>query len=209
MSKLIGFMILVLAMSFNAKAESVNVTPVSDEAAVVETVNHVIYQSHIEALADANAAQGLNWHVGDRASYKLDGGFIKGTIESFVREDTGSGFWMQQDANLGLFGKQKVEILFNKADGQIQKLLVNGKEQSVPTAGDVEVIEMKEDHIRVAAGEFDCIYVKIKDKKEGQVQEAWINPGAVPMSGVIKSMSDTQLGKLTQELTSFSFKFTR
>ena len=209
MAKLIGFMASILIASFNAQATSVTVAPVSDETMVVEIVNQTIYQAHIEALADANAAQGLNWHVGDRASYKLDGGFIKGTIQSFVREDTGSGFWMQQDADLGLFGKQKVEILFNKADGQIQKLLVNGKEQSAPAAGDVEVIEMKEDHIRVTAGEFDCIYVKIKDKKEGQVQEAWINPGAVPMSGVIKSMSDTQLGKLTQELTSFSFKFTR
>lgn len=159
----------------------------------------------MQRAAQLEAITGLPWKVGDKASYKLTIGFINGTIDSFVREDVGDALWMQQDANLGFLGKQKVEVLFNKADGRVLKMLVNGEEQQPPAAGDIEVIEMKEDKVHVPAGDFDCIYVKVKDKKSGQVQEAWVNPKAVPMSGTLKATGDTQLGKMVQELTSFQF----
>lgn len=159
-----------------------------------------------QAFTTEAALSGLNWKVGDKASYKISiGGFINGTSENFVREDTGTSLWMVQDMNMGMMGKQKVEILINKTNGQIEKLLVNGKEQQAPAAGDVEIVDMKESHIRVAAGEFDCVYVKVKDKQSGQVQEAWMNPQAVPMSGTLKSLGQSQLGQVTQELTSFQF----
>jgi hypothetical protein len=133
----------------------------------------------------------------------MSGGFINGTIAAFVRQDTGSGFWVQQDADLGFMGKQKIEILYNKNTGAVEKILANGKEQEIPSQNDVEIIEMKESHIRVAAGEFDAIYVKIKDKKNNQEQEAWINPREIPISGMLKSIANSQFGKITQELTSF------
>lgn len=152
------------------------------------------------------ALAGLNWKVGDKASYKLSiGGFINGTSDNYVREDVGTSLWMVQDMDMGFLGKQKIEILINKTNGQIEKLLVNGQEQKVPEAGKVEIVEMKESHIRVAAGEFDCVYVKVKDNSSGQIQEAWMNPQAVPMSGTLKSLGQSQLGQVTQELTSFQF----
>jgi hypothetical protein len=156
-------------------------------------------------MNDAAAMAGLKWKVGDRATYKMSGGILNGTSENFVREETATGFWMQQDLNLGFMGKQKIEVLFNKMTGQVEKIIANGQEQALPDAKDIEVVEMKESKVRVAAGEFDCIYAKVKDKKNNQVQEAWLNPQAIPMSGMIKAVSDSQLGKITQELTSFKF----
>lgn len=156
-------------------------------------------------MAEASTL-GLKWKVGDKATYSMNiGGFIKGTAVNFVREDNGTELWMQQDMDLGFMGKQKVEVLFDKATGQIKKLLANGQEQQIPSASDQEVVEMKEDKIRVTAGEFDCIYAKIKNTKDGSIQEAWINPQAVPMSGMLKALADSQFGKVTQELTSFQF----
>lgn len=155
-------------------------------------------------LVQAEMRAGLNWMVGDRATYSVDmGGFIKGTSNNSVREDTGTALWLVQDMDLG-FQKQKVEILINKSNGQIEKLLVNGKEQSIPKK-DAEIVEMKEAHITVAAGSFDCIYAKIRDKSDGSISEAWINPKVVPMAGTLKAMADSQFGKVVQEVTSMQF----
>lgn len=157
------------------------------------------------AMVEASLTQGLDWKVGDKTNYKISNTLINGKSNAFVREDTGASFWVEQNMDLGFMGKQKIEILYDKATGQVQKLLANGQEQALPNAADYEVLEMKEDHIRVAAGEFDCIFVKVKDKKNNQVQDAWINPKAVPISGTLKSVADSQFGKITQELTSFEF----
>jgi hypothetical protein len=176
-------------------------------------------QAHASLTADVSAnvqnlqttikvqmqlAAGLNWHVGDKASYALDiGGFIKGTSNNFVREDIGTAFWMEQDMDLS--GQtQKVEALVNKSTGQVEKLLVNGQAQDVPKS-DTEVLEMHEAKITVQAGTFDCVYAKIRDKGDQKITEAWINPKIVPMSGILKAIADSQYGKVTQEVTSMSF----
>jgi hypothetical protein len=112
---------------------------------------------------------------------------------------------MQQDMDLGFAGKQKIEVQFEKATGKILKMLANGQEQQIPDQGDVEVVEMREDNVTVPAGSFPCIYAKIKSKKDNSIQEAWINPQVVPMSGMLKALADSQFGKVTQEATKFSF----
>jgi hypothetical protein len=191
MSKLFSLALAAIAaLGFSAPAQA-------------DLTEMILNQQYV-FMAEAEATAGLNWQVGDKASYKMSGGFINGKIDAFVRQDTGTAFWLQQDADMGFLGKQKIEVLLNKSTGQIEKMLVNGQEQNVPTP-DVEVVEMKQDRIRVSAGEFDCIYVKVKDKGNGQTQEAWVNPQKVPMSGQLKSVSDSQFGKITQELTSFQF----
>lgn len=162
-------------------------------------------QLQAQALIEAQLFQGLNWKVGDQADYSVTiGGFIKGSAHNFVREDSGTELWMQQDMDLGFMGKQKIEILFDKATGQIKKMLANGQEQQIPDNKDVEIVEMKEANITVAAGTYDCIYAKIKNKKDSSIQEAWINPQAIPMSGLLKALADSQFGKVTQELNKFS-----
>lgn len=149
---------------------------------------------------------GLKWKVGDKAEYKVSmGGFINGTSSSFVREDNGTEIWVQQDMNLGFMGQQKVEILFDKATGQIKKILAQGQEQQIPDASQMEIIEQKEDQVTVPAGTFQAIYVKIKNKSDNTIQEAWINPQEVPINGMVKALADSQFGKVSQELTAKSF----
>lgn len=157
------------------------------------------------AIHSEVSATALKWKVGDKADYKMSGGFINGTVKSFVREDNGTEIWVQQDMDMGFLGKQKVEILFDKATGQVKKLLANGQEQQLPNASNVEVVETKEDRVTVPAGTFDAIYAKIKDKSNGQIQEAWINPQDVPITGMVKAIADSQFGKINQELTAKSF----
>ena len=58
--------------------------------------------------------------------------------------------------------------------------------------------------VTVPAGTFDTIYIKIKDKANNdQISEQWVNPRDIPLSGMVKSLADSQLGKVTIELTSF------
>lgn len=161
-------------------------------------------QLQVQTMVEAQLTQGLNWKVGDNADYSVDiGGFIKGSSHNFVREDNGTELWMVQDMDMGFMGKQKIEVLFDKATGQIKKMLANGQEQQIPDNKNVEIEEMKEDRIKVAAGEFDAIYARIKNKEDGSIQEAWINPQSIPMSGLLKALADSQFGKVTQELQKF------
>lgn len=151
------------------------------------------------------STMGINWKVGDKADYKMSGGFISGTVKSFVREVSGSDVWVQQDMDLGFLGKQKVEILFDAATGQVKKILANGQEQQLPSTSNIEVVDTHEDRVTVPAGTFDAIYAKIKDRDSGDLQEAWINPQEVPITGMVKAIADSQFGKITQELTAKSF----
>ncbi|MBN8539179.1 MAG: hypothetical protein J0L82_02240 [Deltaproteobacteria bacterium] len=168
----------------------------------VASAQPVIQSAVIQSQVSATA---LKWKVGDKADYKMAGGILNGSVKSFVREDNGSEIWVQQDMDMGFLGKQKVEILFDKATGQVKKLLANGQEQSLPDTSNIEIVETKEASVTVPAGTFDAIYAKIKDKSNGQIQEAWINPQEVPINGMVKAIADSQLGKITQELTAKSF----
>jgi hypothetical protein len=195
MTKFFGLIAAALvAISIQAKASQID---------FVQLANNIEAQT----MVHAQLAAGLNWKVGDQADYSVSiGGFINGTSHNFVREDIGTSLWMVQDMDLGIAGKQMVEVLINKSTGKIEKMLVGGKEQAVPDAGDQEVVEMHEDKVTVPAGSFPCIYAKIKSKKDNSIQEAWINPQTVPMSGLLKALADSQFGKVTQEATKFSFQ---
>lgn len=183
-----------VVISHGAQAEQNSIAQFSESL-----VRVVAIQSQVSTL-------GLKWKVGDQADYKMSiGGFINGTSHSFVREDNGTEIWIQQDMDMGMMGKQKVEILFEKATGQVKKILANGQEQTPPDASQMEIIEQKEDEVTVPAGTFKAIYVKIKNKSDNSIQEAWINPQDVPINGMVKALADSQFGKVTQELTSKSF----
>jgi hypothetical protein len=153
---------------------------------------------------EAHLTAGLNWKVGDKANYNIDlGGLLKGTVVAEVTKDTGTGFWFTQDIDLQI-QKQKVEVLINKSNGQIEKILMNGKEQEIPK-NESEIVEMKEDKVTVPLGSFDAIHAKIKDKKTGEISDAWVNPKICPLTGILKSVGNTQLGKITQEATACKF----
>lgn len=143
----------------------------------------------------------LDWKVGDTANYSVDMGFIKGTMVMHVREWVEDGPWVEQ--NVELMGQQqKVEILFDKNDGSIITLIVNGQKQEVPE-NNSEIEEMEESNITVPAGTFDCIYVKIRDLDKNQTSEAWINPSLIPIAGMLQNKAPSQFGTVTIKLTSF------
>ena len=151
----------------------------------------------------------IPFNVGDTANYSIDlGGFIKGTLDMLVREETADGIWLEQNIDLQI-QKQKVETLFDAETGQVKKMLVDGKEQKLEEGGKSEIVESKPDTITVPKGEFECTYVKIKSTSaDGQESEAelWLNPELVPIVGLIKQVAQSQLGPVTVELTDFAKK---
>lgn len=176
---------------------------VAVSAQAYNTVSESIFASQQAQLQESVVTMGLDWKVGQENNYKLNmGGFLNGTMKMFVREIGADGIWLVQDVDL-MIQKQKIEVLIDPNTGAIKKMLVNGKEQAPPKA-DYELVEQREDHITVPAGSFDAIYLKIKDKAQNNaISEQWVNPRDIPLSGMLKSLADSQLGKVTIELTSF------
>lgn len=151
-------------------------------------------------------AQGFNFVKGDSANYKLNmGGFINGTMAMLVADVGADGVWIHQDMDLGFMGKQNIQELIDPNTGEIKKMIVNGKEQAPPEAGDIEVIDSKEDTITVPAGTYTCLYIKAKVTQQGQTSnmEQWIDLRDIPVMGLVKTTMDSQMGPVTIELTSF------
>lgn len=180
--------VLGLAFSFNASADT--------------TIVDVLASQQQTAIMSQARTMGIDWKVGDNASYNIDMGFIKGTMVSSVRSVGAEGIWMDQNMDLGFAGKQQVQTLIDQNTGEVKKMLVNGKEQQVPKQ-DIEIISAVEDHITVPAGAFDCIHATIKDKSNNEEINAWINPQQIPMSGMLKQVQPSQFGQVTIELKSF------
>lgn len=176
---------------------------VATSARAHNTISEAIFASQQAAIQGGVVTEGLNWKVGDECNYKLNmGGFINGTMKMSVREIGPDGIWLVQDVDL-MIQKQKIEALIDPNTGALKKLIVNGKEEAPPKT-DYELVEQKEDKVTVPAGTFDAIYLKIKDKaNNGAISEQWVNPRDIPIAGMLKSLADSQLGKVTIELTSF------
>lgn len=164
--------------------------------AVQKIVLSNIQQSQIGMLE-------LNWKVGEQADYSIDMGFFSGTLVMKVDSETSQGFWMSQNINLGPMGRQRAEMLLDKVTGEILEYKVDGRRQDPPEAGNMEMVENREDRVTVPAGTFKCMYVKMRDTSNNQEMQAWINPGAVPIVGMLKQVSPSQLGEVTVELTGF------
>ena len=150
--------------------------------------------------------EGLTFTKGDASNYNLQiGSIIKGTMNMLVMDVGADGVWIQQAMDLGFAGKQDMRELIDPNTGEIKKLIVNGKEQAPPAKGDIEVIESKEDAITVPAGQFTCLYIKAKMKQDGKETqvEQWMNPKAIPVMGMAKLITESQMGPVTAELTSF------
>lgn len=183
-------MIATMALAFSVNAFA---TPATDI---------VVAQTRLSLLAQAHT-MGLDWKVGDTNNYSISiGGFINGTMDMSVRSIGADGMWIDQNMDLGFAGKQQVQTLIDPNTGETKKMIVNGKEQEVPKQ-DIEVIDVKEDHITVPAGEFDCVHARLKDKTNNQEINMWINPQLVPLSGMLKTIQPTQMGDANILLKSF------
>ena len=153
------------------------------------------------AVMDQAEINMIDWKVNDRLNYKIDMGFLQGTMVMHVREYVSEGPWVEQ--NVEMMGqKQKIEILFDKNDGKILRLLVNGEKQEIPESN-MEIEDMRESNVTVPAGTFDCVYVKIRDTDKNETSEAWINPELIPISGMLQNKAPSQFGTVTLQLTDF------
>ena len=175
----------------------------SAQALNTNSVSTFLVKAQVASIQENVVAFGPNWKVGDENNYKLNmGGFLNGTMKMYVREIGADGIWLVQDVDM-MIQKQKIEMLLDANTGEVKKVLVDGREEQLPES-DLEVIEQKEANITVPAGTFASIYLKIKDNaNNGQISEMWVNPRDIPISGMLKSIQDSQLGKVTIELTSF------
>lgn len=158
------------------------------------------------AMGQAQAA-GINWAIGDACHYNLSmAAFIQGKLDVIVREKNADGYWLDQHVDMGFLGKQTMSVLIDPNTGAIKKVIVDGKEQAPPEQGEMEVIEVKESKITVPAGTFDAVYFKVHDKKQNQDTEQWVNPKLIPISGMLKSIGQSQMGEVITELVSFEKK---
>src|SRR5690606_32221617 len=143
------------------------------------------------------------WQVGDKNTYKMSLGFIKGSTSMEVIAVSATEIRLNQIIDMGFMGKQDCEMVIDRTNGQTRELTCDGNPQEVPEAGDVELIEMSEGKVTVPAGSFDCVYIKAKQKSSGQEIEQWVNTKQVPISGMVKSVSASTIGKVVMELVSF------
>lgn len=187
-------LIIAAAIALSATAQASN------------SIATFIFEGQIAQVQQAVVAQGLNWKVGDTNNYKLNmGGFLNGSMKMFVREIGADGIWMVQDVDL-MIQKSKIEVLIDPNTGEIKKMLVDGKEQAPPKSNP-EIIDQQEGKVTVPAGTFAAIYLKMKDKEQNDaISEIWVNPRDIPLNGMLKSLADSQLGKVTIELQSFTKK---
>ncbi|MCB0411010.1 MAG: hypothetical protein KDD22_00695, partial [Bdellovibrionales bacterium] len=168
------------------------IVALSAQVSLASEAGWIFNTSELTSFASQPELAQLDWKVGDRADYLVDMGFLKGTLVMHVREWVAEGPWIEQ--NIEMMGqKQKVEILFDKNDGSIITMIVNGQKQEVPK-NNSEIEDMKEAKVTVPAGTFDCIYVKIKDLDKNQSSEAWINPQLIPIAGMLQQKAPSQFG---------------
>lgn len=150
-------------------------------------------------LASVTPQDLINWKVGDTASYNVGMGFPLGTSTKSVTKDEGTAIWVTQQMSL-MGQKQVIEVLINKADGKVLKMIVNGKEEAVPN-DPIEIISQDYATIKVPAGTFEVIHIVAKSAQSSKI-EVWANPRDIVMDGTAKQSAATQFGNMTLELTS-------
>ena len=171
-------------------------------SANISNVYDLVSATNVAVSSEAEI-NGLNWAVGDTASYSLDISIIKGSMVYTVKAINGTEAVLSQDVDMGFAGKQACETTLDLSNGQVKKLVCNGQEQQTGDAGNYEVLESKEDNITVPAGTFKCLYIKAQDKKDQKVIEQWANPKLIPVMGMIKAILPSQMGPATLQLTAF------
>lgn len=164
------------------------------DVSVMEQIQNV---SRIQSQLDL-----IDWKVGDRADYKISisGLPFGGSSYKEVTKDEGAAIWVTQEVNL-LIQKQKIEMLLNKADGQILRMIQDGKEVAVPQ-DEIEIISQEYGDVTVPAGTFKAIHITANTSQVKNV-EIWVNPKDTVMDGSLKQVIPQQNMKITMELTSF------
>lgn len=195
MRKLQGFVFSITLLA--------GVTGISNQTIPTEVINSVV-----KDLAPNFTNGAFDWKVGDTLNFELR---IKPVpvAASTVLQVTA----MEKDAITLLETisyktlKVSIETVLDPNTGQIKSIKVNGRPSKVPTgsASTTKVVKEEEAHIKVPAGEFDCIHIVTETETKGQTSqsEMWVNPAAIPISGMLKSVSVAGYATIQMELLSF------
>src|SRR6185312_15239110 len=104
--------------------------------------------SLLSSVAKPMATHGL-FTVGDSATYSVNmASIINGTAHMFVRNQVSQGFWVETDMDMGMLGKQKIEVLYGN-NGKVLQMLVNGQQQTPPDASQEKIVDMHKATISV------------------------------------------------------------
>ncbi len=172
---------------------------VSAQASVMENVAFQVSNAMVQS-ADVRGV--FDFKVGDTASYKISMGFLPATMEMVVKAVTADEVTIGQVISM-MGQKQDCVQVMNPNTGETKSLTCNGQQQDQGDASNIEVIEQKEDTVKVPAGTFTCLYIKAQQKSDGSTIEQWINPSEIPVFGMAKAITPGQFGQTTIELTSF------
>ncbi len=162
----------------------------------------VLGELELQALAQVTPLNLINWKVGDTMSYDVEMGFFgkMGTSVKSVAKEEGGAIWVHQEMNLS-GQKELIDMLINRADAKILKVLRNGQEMQMPD-DKIEVISQDFAEVTVPAGTFKTVHIVAKSKQVSKI-ELWANPTDTAMDGGVKQIMATQFGDITMSLTSF------
>src|ERR1035437_4038647 len=148
------------------------------------TAPQAVHQMMMQDL-ESTALDLINWKVGDTTAYDLEmGAFGKiGTMTKTASKDEGAAIWIKNEADM-MGQKDLTEILINRADGKILKMIHNGQEQQVPD-DKIEIISQDYTEITVPAGKFKCLHIVAKSQQSEKI-EIWANPQTVALDGSIQ-----------------------
>ncbi|MBN21887.1 MAG: hypothetical protein CL678_11460 [Bdellovibrionaceae bacterium] len=146
-------------------------------------------------------ALGLDWKVGDRLEYNISAGFAgSGTLVKEAFKDEGESIWVKQDIVIG--GRtEKMEMLINKADGSVLKIIRNGREEQVPN-DPPEITDVEMTEVTVPAGTFSATHITGKTKQVKKF-EVWANADDTALDGTLKQVANMGFITMTMELTRF------
>lgn len=178
------------------------VASVQNSHADITIINPATEARLAQALVSVAPYDLINWKVGDTATYDVKIGMF-GNIGSMVKtvtKEEGAAVWVHQEANLAI-QKDTTDILMNRADGKVLKVIHNGKEENAPD-DKPELISQDTTEITVPAGIFKCIHVVGKSKNIEKF-EFWANPRDTVMDGMLKMVMSGNM-EITMELKSFT-----
>ncbi len=182
-------LLIALALIVGAQAKAINF-----QTLVTDVTN--------QALESVDARGMFDFKVGDTANYSIKMGFLPGTMVMSVTDVQPGEVTLNQTVTL-MGQKQECITKMDPNTGENKGTVCNGQQQQSGSQDDIELIEQKEDTVKVPAGTFVCLYIKAKQKSSGSEIEQWINPSEIPVLGMAKSTVPSQLGKTVIELTSF------
>jgi len=171
----------------------------NEEAVAAALPEGTAYQ--IALMGATNTVNLIDWKIGDTLQYDVSlKSFKLGSSTKTVTKEEGEGVWLRQEVK-AMSQNEVIEVLINRNDGSVMRMIRNGQEQSLPE-NDLEIISQEATEITVKAGKFKVIHITAKTKEIPKL-EIWANPRDTAIDGTVKQMAQVQFGDVVLELVKF------